>query len=197
MDDCLSCGAPQNAEGLLYCVKCGKRLEPPAPPPESWRYSDDLNRTQVNQPGPQPFKQPGPQPSYQPPPAYQNYPPQAPQQVQPIYAPASYTSASPYQPQYPAAAAAPQTSASNSLPQIGMTMSIVVACIMLLGLVPCLGWMNWFVLIVGKITLILCVVGLATEKDPVRRNKAVIGLVIAATALGVGFVRLLIGGGCL
>lgn len=183
MNGCLSCGA-HNVEQALYCVKCGKRLEPPAPPPESWRYSDDLNRTQVNQAGRQP--------AYQPPPVYQNYPPQAPQQVQPLYAPAS-----PYQQQYPAPLAAPQSSASSSLPQIGMTMGIIIACIMVMGLIPCLGWLNWFVLILGKITFILCIVGLATEKDPIKRNQAVIGLVLTVIAFSVGFVRLLIGGGCL
>ncbi|HYH84598.1 MAG TPA: hypothetical protein VEX60_03890 [Pyrinomonadaceae bacterium] len=183
MNGCLSCGA-QNAEGVLYCVKCGKRLEPPAPPPEYWRYSDDLNRTQVNQAGGQP--------TYQPPPAYQNYPPQPPQQVQPIYAPAS-----PYQPQYPAPPAAPQSSATGSLPQAGMTMGIVVACIMVLGLIPCLGWLNYFTILFGKVTIILCIVALVTEKNPSRHSSAIIGLVLASVALVIGFIRLVIGGGCL
>jgi hypothetical protein len=183
MNGCLSCGA-QNSESVNYCVRCGKRLEPPAPPPESWRYSDDLNRTQADQAGRQP--------AYQPPPAYQNYPPPAPQQVQLAYQPPP-----PHYSPYPAPVAVPAANANSQLPHIGMTMGIVVASIMVLGLIPCLGWLNWFVLILGKVTLILCIVALVTEKDPNRRSKAVVGLVVTSIALGIGIIRLIIGGGCL
>ena len=193
MNECLSCGA-HNVEGVLYCVRCGKRLEPPAPPPESWRYSDDLNRTQVNQAGAQPTYQPPPAYQNQPPPVYQNYPAQAPQQVQPLYA---QTPPPQYQPQYPAPLAAPQSSTNSSLPQIGMTMGIIVACIMVLGLVPCLGWMNYFTIIFGKITIILCIVALVTEKNSSRSSKALLGLILASSSLVIGFIRLVIGGGCL
>ena len=193
MNECLSCGA-HNVEGVLYCVRCGKRLEPPAPPPESWRYSDDLNRTQVNQAGAQPTYQPPPAYQNQPPPVYQNYPAQAPQQVQPLYAQSPPPQ---YQPQYPAPLAAPQSSTNSSLPQIGMTMGIVVACIMVLGLVPCLGWMNYFTIIFGKITIILCIVALVTEKNSSRSSKALLGLILASSSLVIGFIRLVIGGGCL
>ncbi|HKG14210.1 MAG TPA: hypothetical protein VKB12_12865, partial [Pyrinomonadaceae bacterium] len=62
MNSCLACGA-DNAEDVLYCVKCGKRLAPPQPPPESWRYNtEDLG-------GPPRPVRPIP-PAYQPPPRY-------------------------------------------------------------------------------------------------------------------------------
>jgi hypothetical protein len=182
MNECLSCGAP-NAEGVLYCGRCRQRLAPPAPPPESWRYSGDLNRPLANQPN---------RPSaYQPPPVYQSYPTSAPQPAQPPNTPA------PNQPQYPTPFAVPPASTNRQLAQIGMTLGIIIGCIAVLGLIPCLGWLNWFTLILGKITLILCIVALVTEKDPNYRSKAVIGLVITATALVIGIVRLIIGGGCL
>jgi hypothetical protein len=180
MNGCLSCGA-DNAGSSLYCVKCGTRLEPPAPPPESWRYSGDFHGAQADQ-----ANRP---PAYQWPPAYPGQPPYAPQQSA-----TPYQSPSPYVPSH----VSPQpATTNNSLPQVGMTMGIVVACIAALGLIPCLGWLNWFTIIFGKITIILCIVALVTEKDPNRRSKAVVGLVIAAAALCVGIVRLIIGGGCL
>src|SRR3712207_7493317 len=66
MNSCLECGA-DNAEDVIFCAECGKRLAPPQPPPEFWRYNtEDLQQ----QPRP---VQPIP-PAYQPPP-YTNQPP--------------------------------------------------------------------------------------------------------------------------
>jgi SNF family Na+-dependent transporter len=67
--------------------------------------------------------------------------------------------------------------------------------------VPCLGWLNWFALIFGKISLVTCIVALVTEKDPSRRSKAVVGLVVLCVALGVAVFRLILslivgGAGC-
>ncbi|HEV7891158.1 MAG TPA: hypothetical protein VGP08_10980 [Pyrinomonadaceae bacterium] len=218
MNSCLECGA-DNAEDVLYCVKCGKRLAPPQPPPESWRYNtEDLG-------GPRPV-QPIP-PSYQPPPPYANHPPPyapergsetrqgyaprpgyaqppqgygAPQQNARPYAPPA-----PYQPPHPAPyppAPLAQATSTSSLPKVGMTLAVVVACIVLLGLVPCLGWLNWFALILGKVSLVTCIVALVSEKDPSRRGKAVAGLIILSSALGVAVFRLVLslvvgGAGCI
>ena len=216
MNSCLECGA-DNAEDVLYCVKCGKRLAPPQPPPESWRYNtEDLG-------GPRPV-QPIP-PAYQPPPPYANRPPYAPEQgyetrqgqaqrqgyappqgygapqqqqnVRPYAPPALYQPPTPAP--YPPAPA--QGTSNSSLPQLGMTLAVVVACIVVLGLVPCLGWLNWFAIIFGKVSLVMCIIGVATEKDPSRRSKAVVGLVLLCVALGVAVFRLtlslIFGGGCL
>jgi hypothetical protein len=79
----------------------------------------------------------------------------------------------------------------------GMVMGIVAACLMVVGLIPCLGWLNWFTLIFGGVTKILCWVTVFTEKAPDQRNKAVIGLVLAFLAIFVGSIRLIIGFGCL
>ena len=82
-----------------------------------------------------------------------------------------------------------------------MTLAIVVTSIVLLGLVPCLGWLNWIALILGKVSLVTCIIAMASEKDPSRRSKAVVGLVMLCVALGVAVFRLtlslIFGGGCL
>jgi hypothetical protein len=210
MNSCLECGA-DNAEDVLYCVKCGKRLAPPQPPPEFWRYNtEDLG-------GPRPV-QPIP-PTYQPPPRYapeqgneqrRNYAPRPgyaqpqgygsqQQQARPYAPPAQYQPPRPAP--YPPAPVAAQATSNSALPQVGMTLAVVVACIVLLGLVPCLGWLNWFAIIFGKVSLVTCIVALVTEKDPSRRGKAVAGLIILSCALGVAVFRLVLslvvgGAGC-
>lgn len=221
MNSCLECGA-DNAEDVLYCVKCGKRLAPPQPPPEFWRYNtEDLQPPRPVQPIPPAYQPPPPLPPYanQPPPyapergneTRQGYaprpgyapPPQgyvAPQQnVRQYGPPAAYQPPTPAP--YPPVPLA-QTTSTSSLPKVGMTLAVVVACIVLLGLVPCLGWLNWFALILGKASLITCIVGLVSEKDPSRRGKAVAGLIILSAALGVAVFRLVLsvvvgGAGCL
>jgi hypothetical protein len=210
MNSCLACGA-DNAEEVLYCVKCGKRLEPPAPPPEFWRYNtEDLN------PPPRPV-QPNAPPAYRPPPPYTNQPPQqgyetrhdnAPRQqgyAQPQYGQQPnvhpYSPPAPYRPQHPApypnAPAPAQTTSGTNLPRVAMTIGVVLASITLLGLVPCLGWLNWFTLIFGKMSIILSIVALVADKDASRRSMAVIGLVLSSSAVVVAILRLIIGGGCL
>jgi hypothetical protein len=78
-----------------------------------------------------------------------------------------------------------------------MTIGVVLASITLLGLVPCLGWLNWFTLIFGKMSIILSIVALVADKDASRRSMAVIGLVLSSSAVVVAILRLIIGGGCL
>lgn len=89
--------------------------------------------------------------------------------------------------------------AENKISKAGKIMGIVVGCVTLVGLIPCLGWLNWFNLIFGSITNILCWVGVFTEgkENPQAKMDAVIGLIITFVALMIGFVRLLLGGGCL
>jgi hypothetical protein len=209
MNSCLACGA-DNAEDVLYCVKCGKRLEPPAPPPEFWRYNtEDLNP-------PRPV-QPNAPPAYQPPPPYTNQPPQQGYETRRDYAPRQgyaqprhsqqqpnvhpYSPPAPYRPQHPApyppAPAQTTTSTGTSLPRVAMTIGIVLASITLLGLIPCLGWLNWFTLIFGKMAIILSIVALVADKDASRKSMAVIGLVLSSSAVLVAILRLIVGGGCL
>ena len=85
----------------------------------------------------------------------------------------------------------------GALPMVAMIAGIVVACLMILGLVPCLGWLNWFVLVIGVITKVLCWVTVLTVKNRQGRNKGIIGLILVAIALFIGGIRLVLGGGCL
>lgn len=210
MNSCLSCGS-NNAEDVLYCVKCGKRLEPPAPPPESWRYNtEDLNPRPSSQPNYQPpsftsrpyapQQDPAPQRPYALPPRQADAPRRDFNQNAHAYQPpVAYRPPQPA-PYAPAPFAASSTQGS-SLARTGMTLGIVVACLALLGLVPCLGWLNWFAIITGKAALVMCIVALVSEKDPAKKSKATVGLVITSVALGVAVIRLIIslafGGGCL
>jgi len=85
----------------------------------------------------------------------------------------------------------------GSLPMIAMVGGIVVACLMVIGLVPCLGWVNWFVLLLGGVTKLVCWVAIFTGNSSKGRSKALIGLILVALALIIGSIRLALGSGCL
>jgi hypothetical protein len=84
----------------------------------------------------------------------------------------------------------------TTLPKIALTGGIVVASLMVLGLIPCLGWLNWFVILLALVMKAVCWVAIFTEKNTKGRNKALIGLVLVVLALVIGGIRLAIGGGC-
>ncbi|HVF29914.1 MAG TPA: GYF domain-containing protein [Pyrinomonadaceae bacterium] len=84
----------------------------------------------------------------------------------------------------------------GSLPIISLVGGIILFCLFLLGLVPCLGWLNWFVILGGGITKIFCWVSVFTTNNPQGRTKAIIGLVLTTIALFFGTIRLILGGGC-
>jgi hypothetical protein len=88
-------------------------------------------------------------------------------------------------------------SSTSSLPVVAMSMGIFVLCLMFIGLIPCLGWLNWFVLTLAVLTNVLCLISILNEKDVNARNKAIVGFVLAFVAIFIGGFRLVIGGGCL
>lgn len=71
---CPSCGS-ENAEGMRFCVRCGATVVP-APAPESWRSSGDLNQTQVDDPNQPGGAYGGAYAPQSPPPQYPAYNPQ-------------------------------------------------------------------------------------------------------------------------
>lgn len=83
----------------------------------------------------------------------------------------------------------------GALPTTTMVIGIVCASLMLIGLIPCLGWINWFVLLVGGINKILSIIAVFTTQNPSARNKAIIGLILTLVALFIGSIRLVLGSG--
>lgn len=66
---------------------------------------------------------------------------------------------------------------------------------MCVGLIPCLGWLNWLAIPLGGISAVISLISLITESNSPTRNNAVIGLVMGLIAACIGTVRLLMGGG--
>ena len=178
---CNSCDT-ENDDDAQFCVSCGAILRL-APTPASWHESNELNN----------------------PPVVMNNPPRVdtPNPAASIYT-SSYSSAPPslqstYQPPggHQSSGNVSVPPQSGKLSMFGMTMGIIVTCIFVLGLIPCLGWLNWFTLFWGGITNILCWVAIFTEgKAPNARSKAIIGLVLTFMAVFIGSIRLVVGGGC-
>lgn len=164
---CSHCGSPLEAD-CTFCPDCGspRARRPVEAAPQPYNWMND--------------QRPGPQLSRK-----------VDRTSQP---PVTYYAPSPQVVRYEPAAAA--TANSSGLASVGMTMGIITACLMIIGLVPCLGWMNWLVLFVGGITNILNWVVIFTDRTQSGRNKAIIGLVLTFVALFIGFIRLAIGGGC-
>jgi len=67
---------------------------------------------------------------------------------------------------------------------IGRMFGILALIAMILGLVPLLGWLNWFIIPFAILGLILSLIGKSTG-----------GTVLCVLAIIVGMVRLLMGGG--
>jgi GYF domain 2 len=145
--------------------------------------------------------------SYQPPPQQQTY--QEPQYQQPSYQQPQQPSANPNFASQPSFSQPLQAmpvqhvvhhhsineEPEGALPMISLVSGIVLLCLMLLGLIPCFGWINWFVLFGGGISKILGWVTIFTVKNQQGRNKGIIGLVLTIIALFVGSIRLILGGG--
>lgn len=83
---------------------------------------------------------------------------------------------------------------SNGAPTI---LGIIAVSVMAVGLIPCLGALNYLNIVFSFITIIICIVSLASARTDRARTSAVIGLVLSLLAAFVGVVRLILGGGCL
>jgi L-lactate permease len=68
---------------------------------------------------------------------------------------------------------------------------------MAVGLIPCIGWLNYINLPLAFVTVIVSIVASSSSKTSADRSAAMIGLAFALIAGFVGFIRLLLGGGCL
>jgi hypothetical protein len=81
--------------------------------------------------------------------------------------------------------------------KISFIIGVVAFGLFIVGLFPCLGWMNWLNFPLALAGLIMNGIVLTQEdsKDEDVRNKALIALVLCLAALGIGPIRLIFGGG--
>ena len=98
----------------------------------------------------------------------------------------------------PYAAPAPAITVQDSgLAATVRTLGIVAITLMLIGFIPCLGWLNYLNLTFSFVTIILSIVALAQSKSDSARSSAIVGLALVVVAICLGIGRLIIGGGCL
>jgi hypothetical protein len=64
---------------------------------------------------------------------------------------------------------------------------------MVIAFIPCLGWLNWFVLPVAFIGLILAIIGI-NDNDINQKGKAKTGLILCIIVLVLGTIRWVSGG---
>jgi hypothetical protein len=77
------------------------------------------------------------------------------------------------------------------------TLSLVLGIISIIGMliafIPCLGWLNWFVLPVALIGFVISLVNVTTLEDKEKRP-ATIGLFLCVITLIFGSIRWFLGG---
>lgn len=76
------------------------------------------------------------------------------------------------------------------------TLGIIAISFMLVGFIPCLGWLNYLNLALSFFTIILGIVAIATGKSDADRSAAILGVAFVAIAIFLGTGRLILGGGC-
>ena len=78
-------------------------------------------------------------------------------------------------------------------------LSFVWGCLILVAavvaLIPCLGWLNWFVVPFAAAGAVVCIVAVAVRREGAVLVLPVVGLVLCLLATGIGILRLLLGGG--
>ena len=77
------------------------------------------------------------------------------------------------------------------------TLGIIALSLMLVGIIPCLGWLNYLNIVLSVVTIVLAIVALASAKSDAERTSAFLGLGFVVMAVFVGIARLIVGGGCL
>lgn len=162
---------------------------------------DDANNRQGAPPDPRPptqtthapqppqWSQPQPTQQYQPPPAPQPVAQQYQQQYPQPYTPPAQHVVHHHQ-------MAPQPQQPGGGPSAAMGIGITAMCFMVMGLIPCLGWLNYFTIFLGVFSGMFGLIGMFIPKFASARSKLLIAMVLGFAASFVGFIRLVIGGGC-
>lgn len=68
---------------------------------------------------------------------------------------------------------------------------------MMIGFVPCLGLLNWFVIPFACLGLLLSIIAFATAKDNESKGGSIAGILCCIVTLFFSLFRLVIGGGVL
>ena len=77
------------------------------------------------------------------------------------------------------------------------TMGIVALSLMLIGFIPCLGWLNYLNIFLSFITIVMGIVAIVGAKTDAERTSALLGLGFVVIAVFLGTGRLILGGGCI
>jgi len=67
--------------------------------------------------------------------------------------------------------------------------------LMVIGFVPCLGWLNWFNIPFSGLGILVSIFTLATENRDGNNGGATAGIIGCGIALLFGLIRLVLGGG--
>lgn len=170
--------------GTSYCASCGSSLDSDS----DFCTSCGAAKRRVNQAPP----------AASAPHAWMNdAPPVAPPVAPPAHVAAAVQPVVPIQqPQY---IQPPQGNSAqdDGLPRTVRTMGLVAISLMAIGLIPCLGWLNYLNFAFSFVTLVLSIVALTQARSDSARSSALIGLTLVILANFIGVFRLAIGGGCL
>ncbi len=79
---------------------------------------------------------------------------------------------------------------------ISLLWGIVALLWMLLALIPLLGWGNWFMIPFAAVGAAIALVALLFTRSE-RNGRAKTGLLLNCLAIGIGLIRLAVGGGLL
>jgi hypothetical protein len=74
-----------------------------------------------------------------------------------------------------------------------LILGVLAICGMFLGLIPFLGWLNWFVIPFAGIGLLVSIIAVVTSQED--RGMGIAGIVLYSIALFISIPRLIIGGG--
>jgi hypothetical protein len=79
---------------------------------------------------------------------------------------------------------------------LSLVWGVLAFCGMFIGLIPCLGSLNWLNVPFALVGVLLSIIALATSR-PGRSNAAIAGLILCLLATIFGVMRLHLGGGVL
>ena len=79
---------------------------------------------------------------------------------------------------------------------ISIVLGIIAVLFMLVGLIPCLGWLNWILTLPTAIVGFLIAYWLRSQSEE-NRNDSMIktGMMLNVCALIIGVIKLIVGGG--